>query len=564
MPERSPQPNILSRGEVFRFSPKFWLLVVLSGLGAGFAGGLLMRLFHATQHLGYAYTSGHGDFLSAVAHVSAGRRLLMLLGAAAVAAAVRALLHLTHQESGGDLSESIWFHSGRLPFFRTVVRGVLSIVAVGMGVSLGREGALKQTGAAIASTLSKWFKVPPAQQRLLVAYAAGAGMAAAYNVPFGGALFSAEVLLGSLSLPIILPALATSFIATAVSWLLLPNEPTYKIPAYVFHPSDAVWACVAAPIFGLVAMAWVRAITWADDAKPKGWRAYVAPVVVFAILGLVAIWFPDALGNGKGLVQRTYTDQLSLGLLLPLLLIKFLAAPGCLGSGVPGGLFTPTLTVGALLGACLGHFWAAFFPASDLGVFAIIGSAAVLAAATQGPISSVAFLIELTHHVDALMVPMLLAIVGASLLTQRLENRSVYSARVRKGMLAARKMRLQGTAFDRYATEDFSLATSAATIATVQHRLLTTGRPLFVVDNGGQLIGTVTSNDLEECSLPFDTLTAGDVAQPTDRLSSKISEGDAVLHLRREPGRIFPVVEPYSGQLLGAVKAESPEGEQPL
>jgi chloride channel protein, CIC family len=106
------------------------------------------------------------------------------------------------------------------------MKGVFSIAIVGMGVSLGREGALKQTGAAIASKLAGWFQLTPAQQRLLVACAAGAGMAAAYNVPFGGAIFAVEVLLGTLSLPLMLPALAASFIATGVSFLLLPARPT--------------------------------------------------------------------------------------------------------------------------------------------------------------------------------------------------------------------------------------------------------------------------------------------------------------------------------------------------
>jgi len=223
------------------------MLVVLIGTGAGLAGGLLMRLFHTVQHLVYSYSNGKYDFLTAVHHVPPQRRVLMLLGAALIAAGFRALLHFTGQEGSGDISESIWFHSGRLPFLRTCLRGLLSITIVGMGVSLGREGALKQTGAAIASTLSKWFHVPASQQRLLVACAAGAGMAAAYNVPFGGAMFAAEVLLGTLALPIVLPALGASFVATAVSWLLLPNEATYRIPTYVFHTSDVVWACCASP-----------------------------------------------------------------------------------------------------------------------------------------------------------------------------------------------------------------------------------------------------------------------------------------------------------------------------
>jgi hypothetical protein len=129
----------------------------------------------------------------------------------------------------------------------------------------------------------------------------------------------------------------------------------------------------------------------------------------------------SALGNGKGVVQSVYLDQYAFNLLVPRLAVKMIAAPACLGTGSPGGLFTPTLTVGALFGAVLGHIWAMALPASQPGAFAIIGSVAVLAAATQGPISSIAFLFELTHHAAPLTEPMLLAIVGVSLVTQSLD-----------------------------------------------------------------------------------------------------------------------------------------------
>jgi hypothetical protein len=107
---------------------------------------------------------------------------------------------------------------------------------------------------------------------VLVACAAGAGLAAAYNVPFGGALFALEVLLGTISISLVLPALATSMIATGVSWLLLPNQPTYHMPGYKFHTSDMVWAALVRPLFGLASVLRVRAISWADSRKPQGWR----------------------------------------------------------------------------------------------------------------------------------------------------------------------------------------------------------------------------------------------------------------------------------------------------
>lgn len=353
MSQRSPQPNVRAAGSGFHFPVKFWILVVLSGMGAGIGGGLLMRLLHFTEQICYSYHSG--TFLEHTAMVSPERRVLVLFLAAVISIVVRRILKSTSGNTGGDLSETVWFRSGKMPFISTGIKALLSIVIVGMGVSLGREGALKQTGAAIASKLSEWFHLPEPQQRLLVACAAGAGMAAAYNVPFGGAIFAVEVLLGTLSLPLMLPALAASFIATGMSYLLLPARPTYTVPHYSLHLADALWACLAGPILGLGAFVWLRAIILADRLTPKGWKSAVVTIGVFTALGAAAIFYPDVLGNGKGVVQLAYLDQLGLGLLLPLFALKMIAAPACLSTGSPGGLFTPTITVGALLGGLLGH-----------------------------------------------------------------------------------------------------------------------------------------------------------------------------------------------------------------
>jgi CIC family chloride channel protein len=433
MLEPSPQPNVTAPDHLFPYPTRFWMMVVLSGLAAGICGGLLMRLLRVIEHR--AYVSGGGDFLDQVIAVAPERRVAMLLGAGVIAGVAGYVLPRLLREKAVGLNSAVWFRSGRLPLLPTLLHAVESIVIVGMGVSLGREGALKDTAGAIASKLSDWFSLPDEQRRLLVACAAGAGMAAAYNIPLGGALFAVEVLLGSLAVAWVLPALAASMLATAASWLLLPNQPAYTVPAYVLHPADLLWVLLAAPLFGLAAVLWVRALAWAQTRKPQDWHALAAPLVVFPLVGVAAIWFPDLLGNGKGLVQRAFVDALDLKLLGSLLVLRLLATAGCLATGAPGGVFTPTMAFGALLGGGLGRIWAVLVPVSaaapDVGAFAVIGSAAVLAAATQGPISSIVMMIELTHHVDAIMVPILLATVIAALTASRMERRSVYSATVK-------------------------------------------------------------------------------------------------------------------------------------
>jgi chloride channel protein, CIC family len=421
----SAQPNVPGKGIVASYGPRFWMLVALVGAGAGLGGAALMELLRAVQHLAWSYSSG--NFLDAVQHSSDERRVIVLVLGGAVAGGGALLLART---SAVDVSEGLWLHDARLPLLASLGRAVHSIVIVALGASLGREAAPQQTGAAIASTLSGWAQLPDWQRRLLVACGAGAGMAAVYNVPLGGALFALEVLLGTLTLPLVLPALASSVIATAVAWIAVPSRPTYTIPAYGVSGSEIVWALLAGPIAGLAAVAYIRLIARAHAMHPRGWMRVAAPIVVFAALGMLAIAYPQLLGNGKNVIQLALVAQLSVALLAVLLVLKPIVTAACLGSGTPGGLFTPTLAFGVMLGGLLGKGWAELWPGSPLGSYAIIGGAAVLGASMQGPLAAIVLLLELTHHADALIVPVLLAVVEATVLARVLGAPSIYSARL--------------------------------------------------------------------------------------------------------------------------------------
>jgi CIC family chloride channel protein len=428
----TPQPNVPGRGIVASYGLRFWILVVLVGLGAGVGGAALMELLRAIQHLAWSYHSG--DFLEGVKRTPSTQRVLVLLVGGVVAGAGALALarsgQLPARAQVGEVTEAIWLRGARLPLVGSVARGVQSIVIVALGASLGREAAPQLVGASLASAVSDWARLPEWQRRLLVASGAGAGMAAVYNVPLGGALFALEVLLGTLTLPLVLPALATSLIATAVAWVALPTSPTYKIPTYPIHASQVVWALIVGPIAGLAAIGWIRLIQRAHALRLTGWMRLAAPIAVFAALGALAIAYPQLLGNGKPVVQLALVGKLSVGLLAVLLVLKPLVTAACLGSGAPGGLFTPTLAYGVLLGGLLGEGWTQIWPGAPLGSYAIIGGAAVLGASMQGPLAAVVLLLELTHHADALMVPILLAVVEATVLARVLGTPSIYSARI--------------------------------------------------------------------------------------------------------------------------------------
>ncbi len=426
MPEQNSD-TIPSTLQSPRAAP-FWLAVLATGAGAGLSAALLTRILEYVQRQMWG---GSGtDLLASAQSTPALRHILILVGAGVVTGIGQIILKRLSSGNGIDTTAAIWFHGGRLPAFRTLGSALLSVVIVGMGVSLGREGAPKQAGAVFANFFAGLSRLSDEQRRLLVACGAGAGMAAAYGVPLGGALFALEVMRGMLALRYVLPAVFASIVATAVAWTILPDVATYQIPAYASSAPVVVWALLAGPLAGIYSVGYVRLITWAERHKPENWRRILTPVLGLGVLGLVSIRFPQLLGNGKDISQLAFTNLAPAALLLILLVLKPAATILCVRSGTPGGLFTPSLTAGAMLGAVLGYIWAWLWPGVPPGLFALLGAGAVLAATTQGPISTVVLMMELTGRDRSFILPLILAVGSATLVARSIEPRSIYDARL--------------------------------------------------------------------------------------------------------------------------------------
>jgi CIC family chloride channel protein len=425
----SLQPNVAGQGIIAGYSARFWMLTVVLGVVAGIAASATIGLLDLVERIAYGHR--RTSFLGTVRAAPDWRHFVALIAAAAVVIVGLRVLGRLPLSGGTEVSESLWLRRGRLDFVPSIARAVLSIVTVGLGVSLGREAAPQLAGAATASKLADWADLPVWQRRLLVASGAGAGFAAVYNVPLGGTLFALEVLLGTLALPLVLPALITSVTATAIAWIALGTKPAYMVPSYHVHASQVVWAILMGPLIGLVAVGWGRLIALATRLRrPTGRRRYVLPFAIFAAMAALSIPYPQLLGNGKDIVQLAVVGKVSLGLLAILFLLKPLVTAGAISSGAPGGLFTPTFAIGVLFTGFAGSAWSHLWPGAATGSYALIGGGAFLAAAMQGPLSGTVLVLELSQHLDALMVPTLIAVALATIVARRLGASSIYSARL--------------------------------------------------------------------------------------------------------------------------------------
>ena len=422
------QPNVTNDGEA-ALSPRFWLALVLASVATGFFGDFLMWVLREMEVIAFSYHGG--SFQAAVGAVSGLRRVLVLVAAGVVGSVSWWLIrrYLGHEKS--EIDDSLWAGDGELGLRRSFLTSVVSEIVIGMGASIGREAAPKLLGGAAGSSIAKWLHLDSPQKRLVVACAGGAGLACVYNVPLGGALFTAEILYGSFSLPVATAALVSSGLATVTAWSYLPSHATYgDIPEFHFTGTLMTWAIPAGVIIGLVAVAFIRVIGWVSHYRAKENQILWMMPLVFGGVGLLGLVYPQLFGNGKGIAHDALLGLGSSGFFLAMAFLKPLTTTATVGSGAAGGLFTPFLATGAALGAFLGTEWSHVWPGSPTGAFALVGAAAMLAASMQAPLCGLVIVMELTHSGFTAMLPIMVATALATYVVRTLDGYSIYSARL--------------------------------------------------------------------------------------------------------------------------------------
>ena len=286
----------------------FWLAIIVTGVATGLFGDALMALLFNVEHLAFGYHSG--SLLDGVRQASNLRRVVSLL-IAGVFGAVAWYLLRRFMKGPTEVDDALWRGTGKLSFWRSLGTSAISEVVIGMGASIGREAAPKLMGGASGSVIAGWARLSSQQRRLLVSCGAGSGLAAVYNVPIGGALFTAEVLVGSVALPIILPALACSTIATQTARWYLADHQTYTgIPHYHSSARLLIWAILLGPLVGLVAAGYIRLARLGRASPGDGRRDLpFAMPLAFGVLGLLGIAYPALFGNGSAIVGRDLARQ---------------------------------------------------------------------------------------------------------------------------------------------------------------------------------------------------------------------------------------------------------------
>lgn len=414
-----PQTGNATRTTTPVWALKLAVITALVGVAGGVAGISVWLALQAIQFVAFGYPfGGHREAADAPSGLN---RFLALTAAGVLTGVVWwAIRHWAKPV----VSVTAAVGGKRMPALATVANAAVQILAVGLGASIGKEVAPREIGAWLSQLVTARAGLTARETRILVACGAAAGLAAVYDVPLGGALFAVEVLLGELTFATALPAFATSAIAAFTARLVIPDEVLYHVPAMHMSPSLLVWALVVGPLLGFAGVGFVKLTNRLQGMAPKGWHLLVVLPVVFAMVGLIAVPFPEILGNGRalGLVAMNATTEAPefaglspIVFLLLLAVIRTITTSATIGAGAVGGTLTPSIAIGSAAGAALGGLWVLLWPAdgSNLAAFAFVGAAAFLATAMRAPFTALVLVVEFTQEGTDILIPSLLAITGS-------------------------------------------------------------------------------------------------------------------------------------------------------
>ena len=534
------------------------LLGVLSGLGVW----LFKRLIDLINLGAYG---GLGGLLS---HLGGWTLFLVpVVGGLAVGLLMHFFVGEERHHGVAGVMEAVALAGGRLRYQRAPVKIVGAAISIGAGASVGPEDPSVQLGASLGSMFGQMLHLSDDGVRSLVAAGAAAGIAAAFNAPIAGVFFALELVLGDLGGTSLTIVVLASVISAVTTQALSGPQPAFKVPAYEFHSAlELPLYFVLGLLAGPVAALYIRALYAVQDVF-HAWSAprWLKPAVAGLIVGLIGLLLPQILGVGYDTIGNILAAQpMGLTLLLALLVAKLLMTAVSIGGGFPGGVFAPSLFLGAALGGAFGVAAGQLLPGLSLTppAFAMVGMAAVLAGTVQAPLTAIILLFEMTNDYR-IILPLMFAVIVSLLLSDVLVGHSVYSLGLaRKGVRLerGRDVRvLEGITVGEVMQKDNTSLHDADTLAAAAETLISTHHHgLPVVNVAGELVGILTLQDLDRAHTDghFDSKTVGEVA--THELVVAHPDETIDLALRRlserDLGRMPVVARDNTRQLLGMLR----------
>ncbi|MDZ4242008.1 MAG: chloride channel protein [Candidatus Omnitrophota bacterium] len=467
-----------------------------------------------------------------------------------------------------EVLKAIAIKRGKIRPVVVIVKALASILSLGSGASVGREGPIVQVGAAIGSTAAQVLGLNLMRTKNLIACGAAAGIAAVFNAPIAGVMFASEVILRDFSVNNLRTIVVAAVSASIISHSFLGEFPAFSVPPYRLQ---SPWEIIVYLILGVLSAFAAVAFIWSlhkseafwERVKSPGW---CKPALGGLLVGLIGVYFPQVFSSGFSTIEDALHGNVPLFLLLMLIFLKIAATAISIGSGSSGGVFAPALFIGAVLGGSVGRLLShsVAFPMENSGAYALVGMACVFAACAHAPVTAILIVFEMTSNYH-LILPIMAAVVVATSVSQFLHRDSIYTVKLKQqgidiGFLEEARI-LGGLQVGDAMGQDFETALNTLPaqelIAKFSSR---TGKTVFVTDAKGNITGMIDYQEVQRFLFEdnIQMILVDDVALPVrERCFATDPLSDAALQMASSHVSHLPVMDPETPtKVVGVLHSE--------
>lgn len=528
------------------------LWAAVSGLVGAFATIAFREGIHGLQWL----LTGQSGSLVEIAKSLPWYTRMLLPAAGGIAAGIFLLLAKRFTTgASSDYMEAVAIGNGRISVRQSLLRSISSLCTIATGGSIGREGSMVQLAAMSASFIGRITHFDPLRLRVLVACGAAAGLTSAYNAPIAGAFFVTEIVLGSIAMGNFGPIVVASVVANITMREFPGYQPTYEMPAFpAIFGAEVLFFLGLGILCGAAAPQFLRLLNFSKHKFQQTKLPLPARLGVGGLLvGIVSIWVPQVWGNGYSVVNSLLHDphnQWAWYAVLTVLVFKIIATALTTGSGAVGGVFTPTLFVGAAVGYLVGSGVHTLWPnvTSEPFAYAMVGMGAFLAATTSAPLMAILMIFEMTLSYQVVL-PLMLACVVAYFIARSIDETSMYEITIKRHRDAKARLQLRGTQMrDLVKPADTVLPLTASFEEISRMFLEYPVKYIYIVDDENRYQGIVSLQDITSALLEKDDAKPKRASDFLRRdfvhvITPEMSLGQALQHFLAHQGERLPTVD---------------------
>lgn len=447
---------------------------------------------------------------------------------------------------------------------------IASAICIGSGGSAGREGPIVQIGSAIGSSIGQWFRMSSDRVRILVGCGAAAGISSVFNAPIAGVFFSLEIILGNYAITTFSPVILSSVVASVVTRSVMGNHPAFDVPDYSLVSAWEIPLYVGLGIaLGAVGVLFTRTLAlledWFDGLKIQ---PMLKPALGGLLLGIIAIFYPQVLADGYETIKLTLYGQMAIWLLVILIFMKLAATSLTLGSGNSGGIFAPSLFMGAVTGGAFGVLVHHLFPGvtATPGAYALVGMAGMVAATTHAPITALLIIFEMTSDYR-IILPLMVTVVFSALVARRLFPYSIYTVKLIRRGIDIRGGKdinvLKAHKVSEIMDTDFQTISTSTSLVRIFDIMEHSNESYYVVqDNTGHIKGVLSFQDirsvLSQHSLDYLVIAQDLVKEDTCVLDSDDDLEQAFNLFGVRDLKLIPVVDDRDQtRVIGVIRREA-------